>query len=182
MRADAKENYNHLLATARVVIAEDGAGASLRDIARKAGMGLATLLRHFPSREALLDALLRTSLDALIEKAHQLEASHSADDALRLWLREAVNFVRVYRGAVDMMATALADPNSALYASCKALRMAGGRLLHNAQAAGKANPCISESDLFALLGALGWLGDQAAFAERSEHLFNFIADALLTSK
>lgn len=56
MRADAKKNYSHLLAVARVVIAEHGADASLRDIARKADVGLGTLYRHFATREALLEA------------------------------------------------------------------------------------------------------------------------------
>ena len=58
MRADARKNYNHLLAVAREVITESGVNASMRDIARRAGVGSATLLRHFPTREALYEALL----------------------------------------------------------------------------------------------------------------------------
>ena len=54
MRADAKKNYDHLLAVAREVVTEQGAEASLRDIARRAEVGLGTLYRHFPTREALL--------------------------------------------------------------------------------------------------------------------------------
>ena len=61
MRADAKRNYDLLLDVAREVVAGQGAEASLRDIARKAGVGLGTLYRHFPTREALLEALLRAS-------------------------------------------------------------------------------------------------------------------------
>ena len=65
MRADARKNYDHLLEVARENVAEHGADASLRDIARRAGVGLGTLYRHFPTREALLEALLRTSFDEL---------------------------------------------------------------------------------------------------------------------
>lgn len=182
MRSDAKENYNHLLATARAVITEDGASASLRDIARKAEVGLATLFRHFPTREALLDALLRTSLKELTEKAAALEASGSPDEALVSWLREALAFVRVYGGVVTMMAAALSDKNSALHASCEDLRRAGERLLQRAQAEGVADATMTGSDLFALIGALGWLGDQPAFASRADYFFEFIAGAVLKNR
>ncbi|MFD7796939.1 TetR/AcrR family transcriptional regulator, partial [Streptomyces sp. NPDC059759] len=75
MRADARKNREHLLAVAGAVIAEQGVDASMRDIARRADVGLATLLRHYPTREALLEALLRTSFDELTAKAGELETS-----------------------------------------------------------------------------------------------------------
>ncbi|MBU3065869.1 TetR/AcrR family transcriptional regulator [Nocardia sp. NEAU-G5] len=82
MRADAKKNHDHLLTVAGAVLTEQGADASLRDIARRAGVGLATLLRHFPTREALLEALLRTVFDELAETAAELETSHTPEGAL----------------------------------------------------------------------------------------------------
>ena len=78
MRADARKNYDHILAVARDVVAEHGVNASMRDIARRAGVGLATLLRHFPTREALFEALVCTKLDALTQKADELETSNPA--------------------------------------------------------------------------------------------------------
>ncbi|BAC68385.1 putative TetR-family transcriptional regulator [Streptomyces avermitilis MA-4680 = NBRC 14893] len=72
MRADARKNRDHLLAVAGAAITEQGVDVSLRDIARRAEVGLATLLRHFPTREALLDALLHTSFDELTAKAGAL--------------------------------------------------------------------------------------------------------------
>ncbi len=98
MRADAKKNHSHLLAVARDVVAKHGADASMRDIARRADVGLATLLRHFPTREALFEALLRTKLDALTQKAGELEASKPPDEALLSWFREGVAFVQSYSG------------------------------------------------------------------------------------
>src|SRR6201987_5873620 len=129
MRADARKNYDHLLAVARDVVTEHGADASMRDIARRADVGLATLFRHFPTREALFEALLRTNLDALTRKAGELEASKPPDEALVSWFRDGVAFVQSYRGVVDLMAAAHADPDSALYASFAAVQAAGARLL-----------------------------------------------------
>jgi AcrR family transcriptional regulator len=182
MRADAKENYDQLLETARVVIAEAGVDASMRDIARRAGVGPATLFRHFPTRESLLDALLRSSLEKLTQKAEVLESAVSADDALVTWLREAVAFVRIYSGVVTLMAVALSDVNSALHTSCDNLRSAGTRLLTRAQAVGTADKNMTGSDMFALIGALGWIGDQTSFSARSDYLFDVIAAAILTGR
>ena len=106
MRADAKKNYSHLLAVARDVVTEHGADASMRDIARRADVGLATLLRHFPTREALFEALLRTNLDALTQQAGELETSNPPDEALVSWFREGVAFAHSYSGVVALMASA----------------------------------------------------------------------------
>lgn len=182
MRADARKNYSHLLAVAGDVIAEHGAEASLRDIARRADVGLGTLYRHFPTREALLEALLRTSLDALTQKAGELETSVSPDEALVAWLRDAVAFVHSYSGIVDLMATAISDPGSALHASCATVRSAGARLLLSAQEDGQARADLDGTDLFALIGALGWVGDQASFAARADHLFDVIVSAVMTDR
>lgn len=182
MRADARKNYSHLLAVARDVVTEHGADASMRDIARRADVGLATLFRHFPTREALFEALLRTNLDALTRRAGELEASNPPDEALLSWFREGVAFVQSYRGVVDLMAAAHVDPDSALYASCAAVHSAGARLLLRAQAEGTARTDVDGDDLFALMSALGWLAGQPSFAPRADHLFNVITSAMLTNR
>ncbi len=182
MRADASKNYSHLLSVARTVISEHGADASLRDIARRADVGLATLYRHFPTRDALLEALLHSTLGELTQKAGELETSSSPDEALISWCRDGVAFVRSYSGVVDLMAAAIADPDSALHASCTTMRSAGTRLLFRAQAEGIARTDMDGADLFALIAALGWLGDQPSFAPRADHLFGIIASAILTNR
>jgi AcrR family transcriptional regulator len=181
MRADARKNYDHLLTVARVVIMEHGAEASLRDIARRADVGLATLYRHFPTREALLEALLHATLAELTQKAGELETSSSPDEALVSWIREGVAFVHSYSGVVDLMAAAIADPGSALHVSCATMRSAGTRLLLRAQDEGTARVDVDGADLFALIAALGWVGDQPAFAPRADHLIDIVARAILTS-
>jgi len=182
MRADAEKNHSLLLAVARDVVAEHGADASMRDIARRADVGLATLLRHFPTREGLFEALLRENLEALTRKAGELETSNPPDDALVSWFREGVAFVGIYSGVVALMASAHTDPNSALYAPCAALRSAGARLLLRAQAKGTARADMDADDLFALMSALGWLVGQPSFAPRADQLFHLIASAILPSR
>ncbi len=181
MRADAKKNYDQLLAVARRVVAEDGAEASLREIARQAGVGLGTLYRHFPTREALLEALLRTSFNELTERAGALESSNSPRDALVIWFKEIVTFTRIYRGVTEVMVTAINDTDSALHVSCDSLRAAGARLLRLAQEDGSARSDMDGIDLFALIAGLAWLGDQPALASRADHFFDLITDAILTN-
>lgn len=180
MRADARKNRDHLLAVAGAVIAEQGVDASMRDIARRADVGLATLLRHYPTREALLEALLHTSFDELTAKAGELETSSSPADALVAWLRDCVAWTTEYRGVTVLMAAAIDDTESALHASCVTLRAAGARLLTRAQEAGAARTDVDGTDLFALVAALAWLGDQPSLAPRADHLFDLVANALLT--
>lgn len=181
MRADARKNYDRLLAIARTVATEQGADASLRDVARKAGVGLGTLYRHFPTREALLEALLRASFDELTARAGDLGTSSLPNDALVSWLRDFVACAHNYRGVIASMTAAIADETSALHASCVSMRTAGSRLLTRAQAEGMARTDIDGTDLFALGAALAWLGDQPSLAPRADRLFDFIASAILTN-
>ena len=182
MRADARKNYSHLLAVAREVVTEHGADASMRDIARRANVGLATLLRHFPTREALFEALLRMKADALTQQAAELETSSPPDEALVSWFREGVEFTHTYSGVCALMASAHADPDSALHASSTALHDAGARLLRRAQAEGTARADMDGDDLFALMSGLAWLVGQPAFAPRVRHLFDVITSAILTNR
>lgn len=180
MRADAQKNYAHLLTVARAVIDEQGANASLRDIARRAGVGLGTLYRHFPTREALLEVLLRSSFDQLTAKAEELATSDSPAEALVTWFRDVILVAHSPRGLVATMATAIADEDSALHTSCVTMRTAGARLLSRAQAAGVARSDMEGPDLFALVGALAWVYDQPALRERADRIFSIIAEAILT--
>ncbi|ALE84052.1 TetR/AcrR family transcriptional regulator [Pseudonocardia sp. HH130629-09] len=180
MRADARANRERLLAVAGPVLTTEGVGTSMRDIARRADVGLATLLRHFPTREALLEALLGTSFDARTGRADELTERHSPYEALRRWLREFVAFTTRYRGLLSAMVTAIEDNDSALHTSCVALRAAGAELLARAQEVGAARTDIDGADLFALVSALAWLGDQPEFAPRAERLSELVMDALTT--
>lgn len=180
MRADALKNYEHLLAIAHEVVTEQGADASLRDVARKAGVGLGTLYRHFPTREALLEALLRARFDELSKCAAELETSSSPEDALIEWTQSCIACTHEYRGVISLMVASIGDAQSALHASCVALKASGGRLLARAQAEGIARADLVSADLFALISALAWLNDQPSFAPRADHLFDVVSSAILS--
>lgn len=179
MRADAKKNYDQLLEVARSVIAEQGVNASLRDVARKAGVGIGTLYRHFPTREDLLEKLLGASFDKVTASAAEYEAGEPSDKALVSWLRDMVALTYDHRGVIAAMASAIDDEASALHDSCVLLKASGARLLARAQAEGKARQDINGTDLLALVSALAWLNDQAPFASRVDRLFAVLADAIL---
>ncbi|MEV4098231.1 TetR/AcrR family transcriptional regulator [Streptosporangium saharense] len=178
-RADAQRNRARILQVAQAVVAEQGTQASLRDIARRSGVGLGTLYRHFPTRDELLEALLRDRFDRLAARAASLEATRSPEDALTEWLGAFVVGATAYRGlAASMMAT-LGDENSSLHASCLAMRQAGSRLLRNVQDAGIIRPDVDGTDLFALVNAVSWIAEQApSLAARREHLFALVIDGL----
>ena len=180
MRADARKNYSHILSVAREVVGERGPDVSMRDIARRADVGLATLLRHFPTREALYEALLCRNLDVLTLKADALEESDPPAEALVFWFRDWMAFAQSYKGVVSLMAAAHTNPGSALYASCAKVHQASTRLLRRAQAEGTARADMDGDDLFGLMSALGWLVDLPSFAPRADHLSHIITSAILT--
>ena len=182
MRSDAQKNYDRLLAVGRDVVTEHGAEASLRDVARRADVGLGTLYRHFPTREALLEALLRTNVDELTAQAADRETSSTPENALASWLRDSVALTHEYRGVAGLLTAAMEDTESALNASCVELHNAGTRALDRAHTAAVARADVDGTDLFALVAALAWLYDQPSLAPRADHLLAVISSAVLISQ
>ncbi|SEQ92926.1 transcriptional regulator, TetR family [Lentzea xinjiangensis] len=103
-RADARRNHERILAVAEREVAAHGAGASLEQIARVAGVGSATVRRHFPTRQALLEAVSSQRIEALCERARELTGTGDSRDALLTWLTDVVAYCVSARG----LATALA--------------------------------------------------------------------------
>src|SRR5215472_404893 len=102
-RADALRNRDRVLEAAKVVFSAGGPDASLEAVAKRAGVGIGTLYRHFPTREALFEAVYRREVEQLSELAEQLKHEPEPVEALRRWLRSNVEFVATKKG----MATAL---------------------------------------------------------------------------
>ncbi|MCK9877004.1 TetR/AcrR family transcriptional regulator [Frankia sp. Ag45/Mut15] len=177
-RADARRNYEHILATAQVVLAEQGVQASLRDVARRAEVGLGTLYRHFPTREALLEALLRQGFDRLVELSDTLAATRPPAAALTEWLRELAAGAGTYQGLPASLVAIMDDPDSALAVSCAALRSAGTRLLERAQADGEIRPDVTGTDVFVLTTAVAALTERGPLAQRRDHLLGVMLDGL----
>jgi len=113
--------------------------------------------------------------------AAELEPSRSPGDAVVVWLRDFMAYPRNYHNVVTLVMAAVGDAESALHTSCLTMRAAGTRLLERAQAEGLARADLDGPDLFALAGALAWLGEQPTLGPRADHLFDVIASAILTS-
>src|ERR1700731_1392926 len=92
-RADAVRNRERVLEAAKAVFSAGGAEASLEAVARSAGVGIGTLYRHFPTREALFEAVYRREVQQLADLAEQLKQEARPVDALRHWMRSHVRFV-----------------------------------------------------------------------------------------
>jgi AcrR family transcriptional regulator len=98
VRADAKRNLDALLEAAKTVFAEAGVDAPVRDIAARAGVGVATVYRHFPQRAQLIAAVFRREIDACADAATTLLAEHAPDEALSLWMQRFAAFMATKRG------------------------------------------------------------------------------------
>ena len=106
-RADAVKNRERLVAAARARFSAGDGMVPLEGVARAADVGIATLYRHFPTREALVDAVYRSELDALATEASALLGAHAAWDALRMWMDRYAQFVATKRAMYDALRTAL---------------------------------------------------------------------------
>jgi AcrR family transcriptional regulator len=158
MRADARRNYDRLVAAASAAFAEHGTAAPLDDIARRAGVGAGTLYRHFANREALLAAVYSARVEADCAQASALAATHRPDVALLLWLRDLVAHISTERG----LSAAMMAEGETGFSSCKtALREAAGELLARAQAAGLVRPDLSTDNLLRLAYAVAVASESA---------------------
>ncbi|MFI0928525.1 TetR/AcrR family transcriptional regulator [Streptomyces sp. NPDC021012] len=148
-RTDARLNRARLVAAAREVFAEAGPGASLNEIARRAGVGPGTLYRHFPHRSDLLTAVLEDRIETLSAHARRLLAAEDADEALEQWLRAFLAHARVNQG---MGSALLMEPAGASGPDChrRILDMAAG-LLARAQRHGTARADLTADDLLQLV-------------------------------
>ncbi|KOV69765.1 TetR/AcrR family transcriptional regulator [Streptomyces sp. MMG1121] len=137
MRADARRNYERLLKVAAEAFAEHGENASLDDIAKRAGVGSGTLYRHFPTRQALLQAAYVGRVEAFGARADELARELPPGEALMAWLYElCVGTIQV-RGMKALLGSAVTDGSTAALTACgTTVRGAAGRLIEAARAEG----------------------------------------------
>ncbi|MET9591097.1 helix-turn-helix domain-containing protein [Streptomyces sp. NPDC006516] len=160
MRADARRNYDRLLTEARASFAEHGTDASLEDVARRAGVGIGTLYRHFPNREALMNAVFQEALTALLARSRELERAERPCTALVEWLGAIVTHAGEYRGLAQALMSASGNETSALTPCHVPLRQAGARLLARAQSSGSVRADVSVDDLLQLTNAIALAAEQ----------------------
>ncbi|MFD7491836.1 TetR/AcrR family transcriptional regulator [Streptomyces sp. NPDC059832] len=161
MRADARRNYDRLLNEARTAFAEHGTDASLEDIARRAGVGIGTLYRHFPNRHALMNAVFQEALTSLITRSRELAGAAQPCRGLVEWLGAIITHAGEYRGLAQALMSTSRDETSALSQCNVPLREAGAVLLARAQASGAVRPDVSIDDLMQLTNAIALAAEQS---------------------
>ena len=133
-RADARRNYERLIAAAREAFTEDDRSASLEDIARRAGVGIGTLYRHFPRRQDLLEAVYVEEVDALCRSAVDL-AGEPPWEALVAWLHRFVDYMATKQALAEELLV-YTDRDADVFKTCRSNMYAGGEpLLVRAQEA-----------------------------------------------
>ncbi|MER7007755.1 TetR family transcriptional regulator [Dactylosporangium sp. NPDC000555] len=182
-RADARRNYDRLIAVASEAVAERGADASLDDIAKRAGVGPGTLYRHFPTRQHLLDAVFHERIVLLRDEAARLvEGEPDPVAALEAWLRAFIEHLRRYRGLSDALKAIYDKDDELMIGAHDMLRWSVGTLLTRAQKAGVARTDIDGSDLLRIGHGAGMVVEPGpAGDERAERLIRLLMDGVGTT-
>ena len=148
-RADARRNFDALLLAARDAFAEHGVNASLEDIARRAGVGIGTLYRNFPTRDALIEAVYMNEVDGVVVAAEAV-SDLPPWDAFRSWLDSFFDYVGTKRVLIDGL-----NRDSLVMKTCRvALYGAGGPVLERAQAAGVVRPDVTIEDVLVMFSGI----------------------------
>jgi AcrR family transcriptional regulator len=174
-RADAQRNYDKVVGAAREAFAEGGAATSLEAIARRAEVGIGTLYRHFPTRQALLEAVYENEVDQLCQTAGEF-ADAEPWDALEGWLRRFVG----YMATKQALAAELLDyvsRDAPLFMTCRAsIQTAGQPLLERAQRAGVVRPDADLAEIIQMVGGIAKI--QGAEPEQIDRILGIALDGL----
>lgn len=158
LRADAARNREKLLAAAREAFTADGAGASLEDIARRAGVGIGTLYRNFPTRQALLEAVYVDEVAAICAAADDLDAL-APWDALVAWLRSFADYATTKK-ALGAELMAYLDGEAPVFLQCRqSIVAAGAPLLERAQQAGEVRSDAELMDVMRMVGGIATIAN-----------------------
>jgi AcrR family transcriptional regulator len=181
MRADARRNRELLLEAALEAFTERGADdTSLEEIARRAGVGIGTLYRHFPGRTALLEAVYTDQVAALCQRAGELLATEPAGAALAAWVRELAEFSVTKQNLTSALAADY-DKDAPVFSACRDdLLAAATALLTRAQQAGAVRPDVQPLDLLRLSHGVAAATAGAADADQAERLLSLMLGGLLT--
>lgn len=177
-RADAVRNRERVLEAAKAVFSAGGSEASLEAVAKRAGVGIGTLYRHFPTREALFEAVYRREVEQLGEFAEQLKSAKNPVEALRRWLHSNVEFVATKKGMLAALALAVQNQSELHAFSLDRLTKAVGLLLRRAVAAGEIRADISPDDLLRALIGMCYMHDQPGWQATSLRLLDVFIDGL----
>jgi AcrR family transcriptional regulator len=178
LRADATRNRNQLLEVAtRVFVSADDTEPSMRAIAREAGVGIATLYRHFPTRESLVDAVYRDQVARLTEGARELLAQLPPPAALRRWMDLFGDWIATKNGMLDTLLAMIEAGEIAHAQTQTELFAAIDEILNAGRATGELRADVSAEDIAAsLIGIFTVV--RPPDAARASRLLNILMDGL----
>jgi AcrR family transcriptional regulator len=173
-RADAARNFDAILAAARELFTADGTDVLLSNVAERAGVGIATLYRHFPAREDLVEAVYVTEVDALCAYGDELASAPDPGAALDQWIRRFVTYMATKRSLLSAL-----DRDSGAFLACRAaLYESGGPLLEAAQRAGVARADVSIDDVMRFM--IGVTSAPVSSGEQRDRILRLAVDAIRT--
>ena len=174
-RADARRNYEKVLAAAREAFAEGGESTALEEIARRAGVGIGTLYRHFPNRQALLEALYVNEVEEVCRSAAELDGGDPWE-ALSSWFERLIGYLATKQALAGELLNYL-DRDSALFQVCRtSLYDAGGPMLRRAQEAGAVRPDVEFPEVMQMVMGISKI--PVADPGQTEHMLRIALDGL----
>jgi AcrR family transcriptional regulator len=178
LRADAQRNRDKLLAAAAAQFASAGPDSSLEAIAKAAGVGVGTLYRHFPTKDALLAAVYRQEVEQLHAAAAELLRANPPDEALALWLDRFVLYAAAKRG-MGAALRALVNSSEGIGIDVRALLLdAIGTLLRAGVAAGSLRSDVDAWDVLRATGSVWQMPDEPGWQEQARRLLRLLMDGL----
>jgi len=182
VRADAQRNRDRLVEVARHVFKERGLDAPLDEIARRAGVGPGTLYRHFPTREALHDAVMQAWVEQVhghVGKALATEGGPRAQ--LLAWFGEYVALLTSHKGSAAAITTALGVPESPIRSKCQVYAEANEKVLDVLRADGALRDDVDNISVCRLVGGIATMADQASLdRDAVRPMLEVVADGLLS--
>jgi len=174
-RADARRNYEKVLTAAREAFAEGGDSTALEEIARRAGVGIGTLYRHFPNRQALLEALYVNGVEEVCRSAAELDGTDPWE-ALNTWFERLMGYLATKQALANELLKYV-DTNAALFRVCRtSLYEAGEPLLKRAQEAGVVRQDVEFPEVMQMV--IGIAKIPAAGPRQVEHIARIALDGL----
>ncbi len=178
MRADAQRNHDALLAAAAAVYAERGVEASLEKIARRAGVGIGTLYRHFPTRDALSEAVYRREVERLCEGVETLLADHPPDTALAIWMGNFAGYVATKKGMAMALKAVLGADNELFTYSHDRIHSALATLVAAAVSGATIRADADADDLLRGMSGICMATDSPGWQDRTGRLIALLVDGL----
>jgi AcrR family transcriptional regulator len=178
LRADARRNRDRLLEVAVRAFSQDGPDVTLDAIAKEAGVGIGTLYRHFPTREALIDAAYRNELARLCDSADDLLREMPPDKALRAWMDRFIDYMGTKRGMGDALRALIASGGDPFSESRGRLTDAITTLLRAGAAAGTVRPDVEPDDVLISLSGVSLATTDPDRRDQAGRLLDLLMDGL----